>query len=97
MSELAVSYFTMIFVLGLVLTLLYFIMKLLKNKVQAIQKGKRLEVLESLGLNQKTQLVIVRVDDEEHLLGYGDHGVQHIKTLKARSFEELLLKEESYE
>ena len=65
------------FALVIVLLLsLLFVLKRLQHGSVFKSRGQRLHVLESLSLGTRQRLVLVRLDQQELLLGVGDNEVQ---------------------
>jgi flagellar biosynthetic protein FliO len=88
LADLLTSFARMMFMLLIVLALAYlFLHKGLGKLMAKTRVGKRIQVLEKAGLDQRRSLYLVQVDDKQFLLGGSDGGVTHIADVGASSVE----------
>lgn len=72
-------------VIGLIALMSYLAKRWRGFNAGAGKSGRRLEVVEALGLDAKRRLVIVRADGDEHVLLLGGETDLHLKTQPAEA------------
>lgn len=72
-DSLAISIVKTIVLLGLILFLIYFLLKLLNKKNRLFQQSKTLENLGGISLGQNKSIQVIRVGEKMYLIGVGDN------------------------
>ncbi len=86
LADLLTSFARTMFMLLVVIALVYlFLHKGLGKLIAKSRVGKRIQVLEKTGLDQRRSLYLVQVDDKQFLLGGSDGGVTHIANMGGTS------------
>jgi flagellar biogenesis protein FliO len=72
--------------LGVVLAIAYLTLhKGLGKLVERQTAGKRVKVVERIGLDQRRSLYLIDIDGQQMLLGASDHGVVHLRDVASKS------------
>lgn len=86
LGDLLASFARTMLMLLVVLGLIYLTLhKGVGKLVQKNQEGKRMRVVERIGLDQRRTLYIIQVDGQEMLLGTGEGGMVHLRDLHVSS------------
>lgn len=72
-DSLAISIVKTIVLLGFILFLIYFLLKLLNKKNRLFQQSKTLENLGGISLGQNKSIQVIRVGEKMYLIGVGDN------------------------
>ena len=87
------SFFGLIFVIGIIFVLLWVLKYISENTQQSklfkqLNKNKRLNIIESRRLDGKNTLMIIKQDDNEHLIVTGSNNIIIEKNIKPKEVEE---------
>lgn len=86
-SELLQAIISLLFVLALILVVAWAVKRWGFDKRWNLKPGTkaRLEIIERLSIDPKRQLVLVRRDNQEHLLALGQNEVHVVETYEANA------------
>lgn len=86
------SFLGLIFVIGLIFILLWLLKYISENAQKCklfenLNKDKRLKIIEAKRLDSKNTLMIIKQDDNEHLIITGNNNIIIEKNIKAKEVE----------
>ena len=82
-ASFGIMFLNTLLVLGVVIALAYLILnKGLKKLLLKTNKGNRIKILESIGLEPKRGLYIIEVDNTEYLLSSSESGIKILDKIK---------------
>jgi flagellar protein FliO/FliZ len=89
------SFLRLLFALPVVIGLAYLSLRLGRNYMHAVGRGRNIKVIETAPVTNKTYVSIVRVGREYMALGVSEGSVRVLKTLSEEEVAELIQKQEA--
>lgn len=89
MGELATTIFKLLICIPCVVLLIYFSLKVGGSKLQNIQNGKYIKILERIQISKENYLLVVRLGEKAYVMSSTNNKIEMISELTEEEFQKM--------